>query len=286
MKCEDCLAILEDYFDGELPPEDRARVSAHVASCRICAARHRELTDEQELYSRYNREVEVTQALWSSVRSRIVEERCRESQRKPGWLRDLFFPLLSAKRFSLPLTAALVLAAVGLTTIVMKYMNQPSTVAVRAPVIVEQPRGQVEEHGDAAAVNAEANGAQARAQNARAVEQTGSNRSAPVAQSKAMRAQQRAMSGVRAQTPDELVREAEQKYITAIQILSRDINRRRSRLDPETLARFDQTLAAIDRTIAGTRRAVREHPGDPVAVQYMLTAYAKKVDVLREMGGY
>lgn len=286
MKCEDCLAILEDYFDGELPPEDRARVFAHLASCRNCAARHRELTYEQELYSRYSREMEVTQALWPSVRSRIVEEKFRESQGKPGGLRNLFFPLLSAKRFSLSLTAALVLAAVGLTAIVMKYMSQPSIVAVRAPVIVEQPRGQVEEQGDAAAVNAEANRAQARGQNPRAVEQTGSNRSAPVARSVAVHAQQRAMSGVRAQTPDELVREAEQKYITAIQILSRDINRRRSRLDPETLARFDQTLAAIDRTIAGTRRAVREHPGDPVAVQYMLTAYAKKVDVLREMGGY
>ena len=82
------------------------------------------------------------------------------------------------------------------------------------------------------------------------------------------------------------MREAEQKYLAAISILSRDVNRRRSRLDPETVARFEQTLAAVDRTIAGTRRAVREHPDDPVAVQYMLTAYAKKIDVLREMASY
>jgi hypothetical protein len=87
-------------------------------------------------------------------------------------------------------------------------------------------------------------------------------------------------------SPDELVREAEQKYLAAIAILSRDVNRRRSRLDADTRARFEQTLAAVDRTIAGTRRAVRQHPGDPVAVQYMLTAYAKKVEVLREMASY
>lgn len=69
-------------------------------------------------------------------------------------------------------------------------------------------------------------------------------------------------------------------------MLSRDVNRRRSRLDAETVARFEQTLAAVNRTIADTRRAARKHPGDPVATQYMLTAYARKVDVLREMVGY
>ena len=91
---------------------------------------------------------------------------------------------------------------------------------------------------------------------------------------------------MRSPTPDQLIREAEQKYLAAISILSRDVNRHRSQLDAETALRFERTLAAIDRTITDTRRAVREHPGDPVAAQYMLTAYAKKVDVLREMIGY
>ncbi|HZB45037.1 MAG TPA: zf-HC2 domain-containing protein [Pyrinomonadaceae bacterium] len=86
--------------------------------------------------------------------------------------------------------------------------------------------------------------------------------------------------------PDRLVREAEQKYLAAIRLLSRDVSSRRARLDEETRGRFEQTLAAVDRTIADTRRAAREHPRDPVAVQYMLTAYAKKVEVLREMTRY
>ena len=93
-------------------------------------------------------------------------------------------------------------------------------------------------------------------------------------------------ASMRSPTPDQLIREAEQKYLAAISILSRDVNRHRSQLDAETALRFERTLAAIDRTITDTRRAVREHPGDPVAAQYMLTAYAKKVDVLREMIGY
>lgn len=86
--------------------------------------------------------------------------------------------------------------------------------------------------------------------------------------------------------PDRLVREAEGKYLAAIRLLSRDVGSRRARLDDDTRARFERTLAAVDRTIADTRRAAREHPRDPVAVQYMLTAYAKKVEVLREMTRY
>jgi hypothetical protein len=46
---------------------------------------------------------------------------------------------------------------------------------------------------------------------------------------------------------------------------------------------LEEALSSIDRTIAATKRAVRRSPEDPIAVQYMLAAYAKKVDVLREM---
>jgi hypothetical protein len=66
-------------------------------------------------------------------------------------------------------------------------------------------------------------------------------------------------------------------------MLSRNANRKRSQMDPATLARLDQAINSIDRTIAGTRQAVRQHPDDPIAVQYMLAAYARKVDVLREI---
>ena len=86
-----------------------------------------------------------------------------------------------------------------------------------------------------------------------------------------------------AMTPAQLVRDAEDKYLTAIAMLSRDVNGRRSQLDPIMLARFDATLADIDRTIKDTRQVVKDNPGDPIALQYLLAAYSKKVDVLREM---
>jgi len=85
----------------------------------------------------------------------------------------------------------------------------------------------------------------------------------------------------KAPTPEQLVREAEQKYLAAIAILTKDVNKRQ--LDPMVKARFDSALAAIDRTIEETRQAARKNPNDPAALQYMLAAYAKKVDVLRDI---
>ena len=87
-------------------------------------------------------------------------------------------------------------------------------------------------------------------------------------------------------TAQELVREAEQKYLAAITILSRDLKNRGSALDPHLRAQFESALVAIDRTIAETRQAVHQRPSDPQVVQYMLTAYAKKVEVLQEMASY
>lgn len=36
LSCEDVLGRLSAYIDGELRADDRARVEAHLASCRAC----------------------------------------------------------------------------------------------------------------------------------------------------------------------------------------------------------------------------------------------------------
>lgn len=35
--CQDALALLEPYMDGELPRDERRRVSFHLVICRQCA---------------------------------------------------------------------------------------------------------------------------------------------------------------------------------------------------------------------------------------------------------
>lgn len=282
MRCEECLPVIEEYFDGELDGQRKEAVRLHLDNCGACAAALRELVNENQTYCLYERSVEVRPELWARVRAGITEERIASAPRE-GW-RDWVGEFLPGPRLSVWLTAAMIVVAIGLTITVMKYLQRPgeegNTVssAVNAPEKAPSPESTSDNEPKRVAERISSVGPSI---------VDGRRRAKPPA---ADTDQQRRPVTVgiprRTRTPNQLVREAEQKYLAAIAMLSRNVNRKRSRLDSATLAKWDQALTSIDRTIAGTREAVRRHPNDPVAVQYMLTAYSRKVDVLREMVDY
>jgi hypothetical protein len=274
MNCEQWLPLIEEYVDGELDESAAKGLRGHLASCEHCAAEHRQLRKEQELYQSYVRDVEVTPALWASVQARIQQDGAG-----PGImerLRRLASAFASGPRLSPVYAMLLVIVAVGVTVIVMRRSGptqvgplagvtstpEPSPSATTSPVPgpvepspkQESPRRDNEVVSDRFARNDTTRPAK------------------PAVKAAPM-------------TAEQAIREAEQKYVAAIAILSRDVNKQRSELDPAIAARFEATLASIDFTIKETRRAVHEHPGDPVAAQYMLAAYSEKLDVLREMAG-
>jgi Putative zinc-finger len=302
MRCEECQTLVEDYFDGELDEQTISLVAQHINACPSCASLYDRLEREQELYLRYECDAEPAPAFWANVMKRAAQESSPSSQ-SPSGLRCWFNGILSGfgtPRFSPSLTALIVLVAVGITAILMSYVNTrervagPVSVAQReeapaatfpssAQEIVRPTSPTVEDEAGEKKGEASVNG------QPQLVQTVGGRKANPrlnASVGNAERINRKPSAAGQNRTPDELVREAEQKYVAAIAMLSRDVNRRRSRLDAATIARFERTLSAIDRTIADTRRAARRHPNDPVAAQYMLTAYAKKVDVLREMIGY
>ena len=275
MKCEDYLSLLDDYFDRTLDQKGEARLNLHVASCEGCAELYREMTREQELYSRYQRNIEVSPTMWTGIESRIKEEK---PSKAPGFfagLRERFAGAFSGPRLSPAFAAVLVVIAIGATVFVMSRMNRPQT--PQTPQIATNPGATTEKGpGDTSQP---------------AVTPTPS---APGNSEKEIVAQTPKEAGpvrvptpkthvAAALTPAQLVRDAEQKYLAAIAMLSRDVNKHRSQLDPIMLARFDASLSEIDRTIKETRQVVRQNPEDPIALQYLLAAYSNKVDVLREM---
>ncbi|HEY0006713.1 MAG TPA: zf-HC2 domain-containing protein [Pyrinomonadaceae bacterium] len=304
MKCEECLPLLEEYFDGELDARTAALASAHLAACELCARAYQELNHEHEIYASYNREIKVSPALWAGVQAAIKEEGSVPRLHSGGRLHEWLVRLFATPRFSPSLTIAMLLIAVGLTIAVMRFSDQRRTAPDNNPVsrnsgpdTTAQPLiNPAKTEADArAGPEIEKAGAKDKIDEGGAKQAEEARRRfdrrravAVVSAGQPLRARPfRSSEDVnRALTPDQLVREAEQKYLAAIAILARDVRRRRSRLDAETARRFEQTLAAVDRTIAGTRKAVRQHPGDPLAVQYMLAAYAKKVEVMREMASY
>jgi hypothetical protein len=82
MKCEVCLASLEEYLDGELASEAREQVGTHLITCADCAERFAALSAEQELFARYDREVEVPPFLWTRVAAHTIAE---DNKLKRSW---------------------------------------------------------------------------------------------------------------------------------------------------------------------------------------------------------
>lgn len=282
MKCEDCLIIIDEYVDGELDERQRHLMREHIEACRACAREYKLITAEPDLFARYQRNVEVTPALWANIEARIAAEAPPVSllttlrARFTKWVTTI----VTAPRMSPAFTFALVLFAIGLTVVTMKIVNVRETPTVP---------------GDGTQV--------ATGSLPPAPEQMSKSTPPPVVGPTVV--DKRAIDGFatgdglktashqrprprveKPKTPQMLIREAEERYLMAIAMLERDIDKKRSRLDAETLTRFENAIAAIDQTIAETRRALREHPGDPTVAQYMLTAYAKKVDVLQEVAGF
>ncbi|HYP02461.1 MAG TPA: zf-HC2 domain-containing protein [Pyrinomonadaceae bacterium] len=309
MKCEECTTnALEEFLDGELDARRAAQLSAHLAACHVCALRYDELLDEQTTYAAYERDVQVTPQMWAGVAARIAtEEKPQDRENFIVRLRAWFAASLVAPRFSPVLTAALVLFAIGATATVMKYLDTqtgtPTNIAGGQGTTATPEQKNVVQPAPGATPDATPSKSHTEppivAANGQADERQKSQQAAPqrrrseAERKPALNANDAAQTLIAIQQNEQLrrqratarlVQEAESKYVAAIKLLSEDVNRKRTRLDPQVAARFDETLAAIDRSIAETRRTVlQQRNSDPVAVQYMLSAYAKKVEVMREM---
>jgi hypothetical protein len=72
MKCEACLELLEEYLDHELAEREASAVAEHLITCRSCSAESSTLAAEQEMFSHYDRELEVPPSLWRHVAEATV----------------------------------------------------------------------------------------------------------------------------------------------------------------------------------------------------------------------
>ena len=80
MKCEVCLELLEEHLDGELASADREQVAEHLIACTACAEEFATLSAEQQIFARYDREIDVPPFLWTRVAASVSE-----SNEAPTW---------------------------------------------------------------------------------------------------------------------------------------------------------------------------------------------------------
>jgi hypothetical protein len=112
MKCDDCLNVLEAYVDGEAGERNAEQVRAHLMNCAGCTLEFEVLTAETESYARYDRELQISPAVWNGIAARIAAEDNGASKSKfsvTQWFAGLF--AIPSLRFAMP-AAALALIAV------------------------------------------------------------------------------------------------------------------------------------------------------------------------------
>lgn len=113
MRCEDCLPLVEAFFDGTLDEPEAGTVGAHVAACPVCSDALEAAQQEQETYAAFWREAGVNPPTWASVLSAIEEGRADSHAPERGGKWAAF---LSPRRLvpAFATVAACVLLAVGL----------------------------------------------------------------------------------------------------------------------------------------------------------------------------
>lgn len=281
MRCEEIEPLIEPYLDGAVSEQTADVVAAHLSTCAECARCAASLELESNFYTKHEPELEVPVTFWSGVMERVDAHGSEAQQRTPSWLDRVAQVVSRIRAMSLePAPAvALLLLTVGLTAAVTFYLSSHMRLS-QVSVARMQAEGSTQTTASSPDPRSEVG-------TDRAFQFSQATASVPAGDRKTSRRPRdpNQQKPTRRETADALVREAEQKYLAAIAMLSQDARGRVARLDPGAKSQFEQTLATIDRAIANTRSIVHASPGDPVAVQYMLTAYSRKVDLLRQVVG-
>jgi hypothetical protein len=140
MKCDVCMELLEEYFDGELVERESSEVATHLMTCSACSSEGASLAAEEEMFSRYDRELDVSPFLWERIAQEttalVVVPVLKESLATR--LGNLF--RIPAFRFSLAAVALVVVALlVGAV-----YMQSPKSANTDETAEKQQPPKTIE----------------------------------------------------------------------------------------------------------------------------------------------
>jgi hypothetical protein len=133
MKCDDCLNLLTEYIDGEVGEHDADQVSAHLVTCVNCANEFETLTAEQEIYARYDRELNISPSMWNAIEARTNAERGRAQ--KSSW-RVSLAALFAIPRFGFAFSGAMAVLIIAVVAGVM-YLRTQEQPAKNAPLLAK-----------------------------------------------------------------------------------------------------------------------------------------------------
>jgi len=273
-----CLdeATLQSYFDGELAPHLMESATSHLASCVMCAASARELSEESALLkSVLAAEFEdnvPTHALRERIEAAVYAERVANAGRseKAG----LFASLASVFSFNSQRTLgyASLVAVLAFATIfgIVKF-RQPGV----EPSVAPSNQGQV-------AYNATPPAPVAGVDKVTSIDNPVPVPAPVIADRPRIQRVSFTYSNPKPLTNNHPVKllPGERSYLQAIARLDSTIKENKAAMRPSLQVEYERNLAVVDRAIAATRNAAKDNPNDPDAADFMFAAYQSKVDLL------
>ena len=279
MNCELCKNELEDFLYGELEEAVAAGVRAHLVSCALCSLRRDEVERENEIFGQFYEQTSIEPAaeMWEAIRARINGEARGRAQIESGrgWLERLragaFGWLLAPAALRQAAFSALLIAlSVAATTIYLKFGENGA-------------EKMADNHEKVAPTTTPSQDPTP----SHRIDRADANPTTVAPPPKGIRPQINPAAPPRRLTDQELmsrqISRAELEYQKAIRLLDQAIAKQRDRLDPGLIKQYESSLALIDDSIAASRRAFRERPDDAIAGQFLLAAYAKKIDLMQDI---
>ncbi len=276
MNCQTCQSELEDLLYSELDRAWKIALHEHLSVCADCRAQYTALERENELFAQFYEQnaLEPSDDLWQAIHDRIQPEFAPAESVPSGWtakLREWFAPLRApALLRQAGFAALLILVSVGLTALYFsRHKVENNQVAEVKPTPTPSPTATVAPQPTPAP-----------------------NLPAPdlketVKPQVALLKAEAKPVGRPQLSEDELlaqqIAKASREYQGAIRLLERTIAKRKTQLDEGTVKQFEGSLAMIDASIASSRAALRDHPNDPAAARFLLSAYSKKVELMQEI---
>ena len=267
MNCEQCQNELEDFLYGELDDARTLALRAHLRACEDCAAQQAALESEHDVFAQYYEQTapEPSDALWRAIQAQLHNEgRAIITAPQASWWQRLFST--SGWWQQAAFAAALILVSVAATTFYFKWQARPTKIDVAVVNATPTPQSSPTAMPEIPAPKLN---------------------SPPLEKRFAAPPATKPLKLTEEQTLQNQLARAEREYQQAIKLLDRVVARRRDQLEPAVWQQYQSSLALMDKSIAESRRALRgEMPGettDAAASQFLLAAYARKLDLMRDL---
>lgn len=278
MNCERCQIELEDFLYGELAERLASEVRQHLAGCTVCEAERDRLESENAMFAEFYEQTAIDPVAesWEVVRVRIAAEPARQvrEEKTSWWQTNLGWLLAPTLARQAALAVLLVAVSVATTMWLMRRGNDEKQIAELKPSPTVTPQ------------SGEPNTTPVPKTELAIVEPT-KPKSDATRETVAIRQESGRQLPVRQLNDNELLAQqlvrAEREYQSAIKLLDRAVAKRRGEIEPEAFKKYESSLALIDSSIAQSKQALRQFPTDAAAGQFLLAAYARKVELMQEI---